>query len=576
MKLFWKIFISVSILFAVAITIVSYVTTYRQVRYVKAHIMENNGTLAEFLSKEIVKGYAEARWPFESLQKLAERKDFLFWWIVRDDGSIYLSDDASFAGTSALEYFPQLSGITSDESVIMDEKRNAAIVSKTIDLGNKKWSFLLGFSTKEISQINKSAIVYTIVLSMFVFFMTGGAIYFIIDRFTSPIKDLNVGTTELGKGNLTYRVKVRSHDELGLLAEAFNKMVIDLKNNVTSIETLNNEIVERKKAEEELRSSEERLKILFENAPDAYYLNDLKGNFIDGNKAAEGLTGYKKEELIRKNFAKILPADQLPKALNLVARNALGFSTGPDEFILNKKDGTQVTAEISTHPVSIKGKTIVLGIARDVSERIKMTQQLKKAASEWGNTFDAITDIVTIISPDYEFININKAGLAASGKKKEELIGKKCYEVIHGLKEPIIGCPCKETIRTKMAGTGEISDRGRYYAVTADPILDEKGELVSFVLTVKDINERKKAEIERENLLHRVEDANKKKTEFVSDVSHELRTPLASIKGFISTIRSDKEMDEKTRVEFMKIVEDETDRLTRIIEELLDISRIES
>ncbi len=56
------------------------------------------------------------------------------------------------------------------------------------------------------------------------------------------------------------------------------------------------------KAFHERRSSEERLKILFESAPDAYYLTDLKGTIIDGNKAAEELLGYKREELIGKNF----------------------------------------------------------------------------------------------------------------------------------------------------------------------------------------------------------------------------------------------------------------------------------
>lgn len=76
--------------------------------------------------------------------------------------------------------------------------------------------------------------------------------------------------------------------------------------------------------------------------------------------------------------------------------------------------------------------------------------------------------------------------------------------------------------------------------------------------------------------LEKIEEANRRKTEFVSGVSHELRTPLASIKGFTSTVRSDKAMDEKTRDEFLKIVEDETDRLTRLIEDLLDLSRIES
>lgn len=62
------------------------------------------------------------------------------------------------------------------------------------------------------------------------------------------------------------------------------------------------DITERKLSEEALKNSEERLKILFESAPDAYYLSSITGTFIDGNKAAEDLLGYKKEELVGKIF----------------------------------------------------------------------------------------------------------------------------------------------------------------------------------------------------------------------------------------------------------------------------------
>ena len=84
--------------------------------------------------------------------------------------------------------------------------------------------------------------------------------------------------------------------------------------------------IERKQSEEELQASEDRFKSLFEFAPDAYYLNDLNGNFINGNKAVEELFGYKKEELIGKNFleAYLLPSDQAPKAAELFAKNLKG------------------------------------------------------------------------------------------------------------------------------------------------------------------------------------------------------------------------------------------------------------
>ena len=127
-----------------------------------------------------------------------------------------------------------------------------------------------------------------------------------------------------------------------------------------------------------LQESEEKFKTLFEYAPDGYYLNDLRGNFIDDNRAAEKLTGYKKEELINKNFLKLelLPKNQIPKAAKNLAKNALGLPTGPDEFILNRKDGSQVPVEIRTFPVKIKNKTVVLGIARDITKHRKAEENL--------------------------------------------------------------------------------------------------------------------------------------------------------------------------------------------------------
>ncbi len=139
------------------------------------------------------------------------------------------------------------------------------------------------------------------------------------------------------------------------------------------------DITERKQAQETIRESEERLKILFEFAPDAYYLSDLEGNFIDGSRAAEQVMGYKREELIGKNFFKLglMSPDQAPRAAALLARNTLHQPTGPDEFILNRKDSSQVTVEINTFPVTIKGKALVLGIARDITKRKEAEEELR-------------------------------------------------------------------------------------------------------------------------------------------------------------------------------------------------------
>ena len=82
------------------------------------------------------------------------------------------------------------------------------------------------------------------------------------------------------------------------------------------------DIAEVKQALAALKDSEKKFKTLFEYAPDAVYLSDLKGTFIDGNIVAEKITGYKKEELIGKNFLKIklLSPSQLPKAAAELAK----------------------------------------------------------------------------------------------------------------------------------------------------------------------------------------------------------------------------------------------------------------
>jgi PAS domain S-box-containing protein/putative nucleotidyltransferase with HDIG domain len=160
------------------------------------------------------------------------------------------------------------------------------------------------------------------------------------------------------------------------------------------------DITKRKKAEEQIKDSEKRLKILFDYAPDAYYISDLKGKFIDGNKVAERLMGYKREELIGSSFLKLklLSLADIPKAAKLLVKNLRGQPTGPDEFILNRKDNSKVTVEISTYPVKIKERTLVLGIARDITERKQAEQELLQSHNKLLKTMeDTIYTIGNIV-----------------------------------------------------------------------------------------------------------------------------------------------------------------------------------
>ncbi len=148
---------------------------------------------------------------------------------------------------------------------------------------------------------------------------------------------------------------------------------------ISEILVILKDTTEQKQIEESLKNSERKFRMMFEYAPDAYYINDPKGNFIEGNKAAEQLIGYKKEELIGKNIFKIglLEPKQLIKVTRLLAKNISNRPTGPDEITLRRKDSSKVIAEISTYPIKIGDKPLILGIARDITERKKSEEKIK-------------------------------------------------------------------------------------------------------------------------------------------------------------------------------------------------------
>lgn len=179
------------------------------------------------------------------------------------------------------------------------------------------------------------------------------------------------------------------------------------------------------------RETLERLEILFESAPDAFYINDMLGNFLDGNKVAEKILGYKKEELIGKNFLqlKLLRLKDLPKAAKNLAKNVLGEGTGPDEFTLYNKDGDLVHLEIMTHPVKISNKKVVLGIARDISKRVEAEAALRGNEKRFSRLSDLSFEGI-IIHKNGIVLEVNSTLLRMTGYSTEELTGKNFVELV--------------------------------------------------------------------------------------------------------------------------------------------------
>ncbi len=188
---------------------------------------------------------------------------------------------------------------------------------------------------------------------------------------------------------------------------------------------LKEEIAERKKAEEILSSSEERLKILFEYAPDAYYISNLQGILIDANKAVEDLIGYRREELIGENILalKLISTSQYANITKSITKGTLGKRSEPVELILIHKDGHKVPVEVTTFSVKIHNKVVLLGIAHDLSERKNADKALIESEEKYRLLSSNALDTIWTTDKKFNITFVNNAIYNFLGYTPEEFIG---------------------------------------------------------------------------------------------------------------------------------------------------------
>jgi len=219
---------------------------------------------------------------------------------------------------------------------------------------------------------------------------------------------------------------------------------------------------------------------------------------------------------------------------------------------------------------------------RMVTHLASTKKKITRANQEWESTFDAVPDLIAILDNHHRILRVNKPMAERLGMRPEAVVGKICYECIHGTDTPPAFCPHAKYLTEGGEHTEEIYDQrlGGHFCVSVSPLLDPNGDCFGVVHVARDINESKRTEKEilaakerAEYLAQEAQAATRAKSQFLANMSHEIRTPMNAIIGF-SGILADEGLNAE-QIDHVSIIRDNSKHLLRLIDDILDFSKIE-
>lgn len=192
-------------------------------------------------------------------------------------------------------------------------------------------------------------------------------------------------------------------------------------------------ITERKRIEQALLESEEKYRLMFDHSPDAIFLIEVREDdafwpIVDCNETACKMNGFLRAELIGQCIDILHGETRTLKERKAYYRHLIKEKKVLDYTIHRHKDGTEFFIESNGHLVTISGKKFLLGIDRDISERVHSEKALRESEEQYRTLFDHSPDGIVLIEPDenrpdWRIIDCNEAACRMNGYTREELIG---------------------------------------------------------------------------------------------------------------------------------------------------------
>lgn len=490
-----------------------------------------------------------------------------------------------------------LRSVNSSE-IIVNIENDILRISTPVVLNEKIGTLRIDYSLMELNKTLMNLIILLGTIGTIIIIVIASINYSVSNSISKPVIELRDAANDIAKGNFSTRIKIKSEDDIGVLASAFNKMSGDLQKSSD----------ERKRAEDRMAKLNNCL-LGFGTDPviNINSLTALCGELMGAdsafyNRIERGLlcslgvwkvpSGYKSvdkpeghicydvinrcgdditviHDLDETRYARTDP-NIIPYRLKTYVGKAVKF----DEkcvgslCVLYKFD-------FSPNDDDKRLMSVIASAIGVEEKRWQAEETLKKLSSAVESSGDCV--IITNNNAIIEYVN--PAFEKLTGYSSKEVTGKIPKFLKSGKHDEEFYTNLDQTINSGMSYQADIINKkknGEFYIAetTIMPIKDWAGNITNFVSTQKDVTERKKTEkmrIEIEQLAY----ASKAKSEFLANMSHELRTPLNSIIGFSDLMKMNSSLDEKQK-RYLDNILTSGRFLLRLISDILDISKVEA
>lgn len=331
--------------------------------------------------------------------------------------------------------------------------------------------------------------------------------------------------------------------------------------------SLHRQVLARTKAVER---TERRYRDLVDNASDMIYRTDPFGRFTFVNPVATRILGYDEGELLSMKYFELMRPDWVPRAMGFYEKAGRTRESTYLEFPVRKKDGVEIWVGQHVRPIMTAGRIEGFqGMARDITDRVNAQAELRAERDFVSAILDTAPSLIMVLDAHGKIIRFNRACEELSGVSMSEVAGRPVWEAPFVLDEDRAnirdGMPrlATSTEPVKLDRTWVGTNGARHTIAWTIMALRGQTGATSYLIGLG-------ADVTMARQLEQL------KSQFISMVSHELRTPLTSIRASMQLLIAEDMTGNQDADQLVRVALSNADRLIRIVNDILDMSKIEA